>query len=355
MKRHMTFGSTSILLAILALAGTASANDATSLRFECVAQAPSPATAAAPATASAPVDTALKATTDLAMSPTAEYLISKERLTPNEEIFWPGFLTGLRGFEHFYNPVGQPLYFETPLNETSLKLLYLHHEFPNQSQLQGGYVDVFAVQARVALTERLGFIATKDGYSQLRSGLLADDDGWNDIALGFKYALYVDKELDLIVTPGVRYQAGNGDSGVLQGDCQEFSAFVSVAKGFGDLHFIGDLSGRVPLDKDKGNHILQWDLHADYEIFQGVAPLFEVHGLHYLSNGNALPLEVGGLDYSNLGSRFVSGSTVVWASVGGRIKLSPNMSIGAAYEFSLTNKKADIMDQRVTVDIELTW
>lgn len=303
----------------------------------------------------APADTKLQTGTDLTMSPKATFLISPDRLTPNKEIFWPGFLTGLRGFEHFYNPIGQPIYFETAMNQTGLRLIYLHHEFAGGSQLNGGHLDVFAAQARVALTERLGLIATKDGWSKLRAGLLAADDGWNDIALGLKYVVYADKELDLVVTPGIRYQAGNGDAGVLQGNCQEFSPFLSVAKGFGDLHLMGNITGRIPLDKDKGNNIVQWDLHADYEIFKGIAPAVEIHGLHYLSNGTALPLEVGGLDYTNLGSRFVSGSTVVWAGVGGRVKLTPNASIGATFEFALTNRKADIMDKRVTVDIELTW
>lgn len=355
MNAYKTFRSATRLLALpaflLALAGTsttARADFDTSLSLD------EPAKAAAPAAKSEAIGGL--APTNLELSPKATFLISNERLTPNKEVLWPGLLTGLRGFEHFYEPVGQPIYFESPFNNTSLRLLYLHHEFSNNSQLRGGHLDVFAAQIRLALTERLALIATKDGWSKLRAGLLAADDGWNDLALGFKYVIFADKEMDLVITPGIRYQAANGDAGVLQGGSQEFSPFISAAKGFGDLHFIGDITYRIPLDTDKGNRILQWDLHADYEVFKGIAPMIELHGLHYLTNGKRFAaLEVGGLDYANLGSGNVSGSHVVWMGVGARAKLTPNASIGATYEFSLTNRSADIMDKRVTVDIIFTW
>ena len=40
-----------------------------------------------------------------------------------------GFLTGLPGFEGFHEPVGQPIYFESPFNDTGLRFIYLRHEF----------------------------------------------------------------------------------------------------------------------------------------------------------------------------------------------------------------------------------
>jgi hypothetical protein len=277
----------------------------------------------------------------------------------DKEILWPGFLNGLRGFEHFYEPVGQPLYFESPFNNTSVRALFLHHTFSDKSQLGGGEVNVAAVQARLALTERLGFIATKDGYSWLNAGILPEDSGWNAIAAGLKYAVVVDRENDFVLTPGIRFQTQGGESSVLQNSAAEFSAFVSAAKGFGPFHLIGDLAYRLPTDGDKGNDILQWDVHADYEILPesmpGFAPLVELHGLHYLSDGTALPLSVGGLDYSNIGSADVSGSTVVWIGAGARWKMTPNFSTGATYEWALTNRKADIMNDRITLDFTFTW
>ena len=120
-----------------------------------------------------------------------------------------GFIKGLQGFDHFHAPIGQPLFFESPLNTTELRPIYLHHEFPAPL---GGSLDVIAVQARLAITDKLGFIATKDGYSSLNTDLLPDETGWNNLAAGLKYVAIADKESDLVVTPGFRLEFDTGNS-----------------------------------------------------------------------------------------------------------------------------------------------
>lgn len=293
------------------------------------------------------------------ISPTATFLLGPSRIHDDPTILWPGFLSGLRGFEHFYEPVGNPIYFESPFNYTGLRFLYLHHDFPDQSQLGGGDLNVWALQVRLALTERLGFIATKDGYSDLNARILPNDEGWNDFAIGLKYALIVDRENDFVLTPGLRWEWVNGSRGVLQGGTHELSPFISVAKGFGQFHTLANVTGRIPTDLDRGNCILSWDLHLDYELdpqnLPGFAPVLEFHGLHYLSNGESMPLSVGGLDYTNLGSTDVAGSSVFWAGAGFRWKLSPHLSVGSTFEFPLCNASGDIMGNRVTVDLALNW
>lgn len=293
------------------------------------------------------------------VSDRATFLLTPSRIHGDPTIFWPGMLNGLRGFEHFYEPIGNPLYFESPFNNTGLRLLYLYHGFPDGSQIGGGYANVYAAQVRVALTERLAFIATKDGYTDMNAGILPPDDGWNDFAIGLKYVIIADKAADFVLTGGLRWEWENGDRGVLMGKTQELSPFISVAKGFDRLHLLGNVTGRLPMDWNDGNAIVSWDLHVDYEIapkvLPGFAPVFEVHGLHYVSDGNALPLSVGGLDYSNIGSTDVAGDSVFWAGVGARWKLSPHMSLGSTYEFPLHNPDNDIMGNRVTVDLHVTW
>lgn len=296
---------------------------------------------------------------DNRMSDRATFLLSNERITGDNEILWPGFITGLRGFEHFYDPVGNPLYFETPFNDTSLRLLYIWHKFPSGSQIGGGDLSAFAAQIRVALTERLGFIATKDGYSVLNAGILPQDQGWNDFTVGLKYVIIADQDNDFVLTGGARWEWANGDREVLQGGSQELSPFVSFAKGWDRLHLLGNVTGRIPCNGNKGNSILSWDLHLDYEVapeaLPGFAPLVELHGLHYLTDGSALPLNVGGFDYSNIGSTGVAGDSVFSAGLGFRWKLTPNASLGSTWEFPLHNPDNDIMGSRVVADITLSW
>lgn len=270
---------------------------------------------------------------------------------------WQGFLTGLQGFEKFHEPIGQPLYFESPSIETNLRPVYLRHRFADGSTLQGGHVTVYAAQARLALSDRLAFIATKDGYSELETGLLGVDEGWNDLAAGLKYAAVVDQQEQFLLTTGIRYQAENGHRGVLMGGVDEVSPFVSAAKGFDRLHAIGGATWRVPFDSGEGNQVFHWDLHLDYDLNPDsdrvVAPVLEVHGVHYLTDGD-VGLPIGGLDYTNLGSQ-VAGDFVAWASLGVRLEVAKKVEIGAVYEFALTDKNDDIMDRRVTVDMIFRW
>jgi hypothetical protein len=267
-----------------------------------------------------------------------------------------GFLTGLRGFEAFHEPLGQPIYFESPFNDTGLRALWLRHEFSDASTVQGGDLTVYALQARLALTERLALIATKDGYTEVDTGIL-EDEGWNDLAGGLKYVAVADRERAFVLTPGIRYQAENGHRGILQGGADELSPFVSVAKGFDRLHLLGNATLRVPMDGDEGNTVGHWDVHADYDLNPGdrvvAAPLLEVHGVHYLDDG-ALALDVGGLDYTNLGS-MPDASFVAWAGVGLRLEIDQRFELGVCYEFALTDPDEDIMDRRVTVDCFVRW
>ena len=275
-----------------------------------------------------------------------------------------GFLTGLRGFEHFHEPLGQPIYFETPFNDTGVRALFLYHTFGDNAFVQGGHVAVYAAQVRVALSERWQFIATKDGYSDISTGLLGNDAGWNDYAGGLKYVLVADRKQDLVVSTGIRYMTETGSRlyGFLNGNTDEWSPFVSFGKGYDNLHLLGNATLRLPSDSKKGNIVGDWGVHLDYSVNPQdravFAPLVEIHGIHYLDDadpsGPTAGLPFGGIDYTNLGSspnhHFVS-----WAGIGARVEIDHKLEFGACYEFALTNPDDDLMKDRVTVDFILRW
>ncbi len=295
----------------------------------------------------------------------SSYLISDKNLFEGYEGPWTGFLTGMRATtnlrDRFADTVGNPIYFENPFIETSLDLFYLWHDFPSNGQIGGGQLNVWAAQIRVALTDRLAFLATKDGWSELNAGILPRESGWNDYSLGLKYAFIVDESNEFILTGGLRWEIHQGTPDILQGGDSgdnELNPFISVAKKWDRLNFIGIIGARLPMDHNDGNHIVYWDLHFDTEIapetLPGFHPLLEIHALHYLSNADRFPVDFGGLDYTNLGSSDVAGSSVFWGDIGFRWKLSPNVSVGAAYGFPISNPGNDIFNQRVTIDLVLS-
>ena len=63
-------------------------------------------------------------------------------------------------------PVTNPLFFEAAQINTEIRPIFIHHELPT-SFLGGGDANVYAVQARWAVNEKLALIATKDGYVDL--------------------------------------------------------------------------------------------------------------------------------------------------------------------------------------------
>ncbi|MFQ5489786.1 MAG: hypothetical protein ACE5GE_03595, partial [Phycisphaerae bacterium] len=253
--------------------------------------------------------TTLEKSTSFSLRGGPSYLLSSENVFGTPEIPWPGFLTGMRSTtdmgQRFADPVGNSLYFESPFIETHLRFLYLWHDFPPDSELAGGELTAWAGQVRIALTDRLALIAPKDGWTDIQTGIIGENQGWNDFAVGFKYAFIVDPANDFVLTGGLRWEWHNGDREILQGGDaghNELTPFVVVGKGFDNWHFIGDVGWRAPMDHNDGNHIIYWDLHVDCEVapdvLPGFFPLFEIHALHYLTNGNSFPLSVGGLDYT---------------------------------------------------------
>jgi hypothetical protein len=83
----------------------------------------------------------------------------------------------------------------------------------------------------VALTEKLQLVAYKDGFSKFTGGELNGYDGWNDIALGIKYALVQDWANEYHLAFGVGYEFDWGNSEVLQ-NTDELRLWISENKSF---------------------------------------------------------------------------------------------------------------------------
>ncbi len=272
-------------------------------------------------------------------------------VTHLESKAWPGFLTGLPGYDDFVMPVGMFTYFEDPFITTDLRLMYVYNGIPDRSELGNGQVHLVAAAIRVALTERLAFISTKDGYSWFDSDTTPAGDGWNDFAFGLKYALYSSPGEQLLVTAGMRWELVNGSSDVWQGgNSQELSPFISVAKGWDKWHFLGALSGRIPTDRGDANASVVWNLHIDYKLTATFRPILELHGIHWLSDADLLPMSSDYLDVGSLGVSNASGRDFFSAGIGFRWQAMDNVSVGLTWEFPLESPASHLMDQRVTLN-----
>lgn len=262
------------------------------------------------------------------------------------------------------SPVANPIYFEDARITSEVRPIFMHHWLPDRFDINGGsvaldgYVRVTALQLRYAITEKLGFIATKDGYIEFKpKGALQNNHayGWADLAAGFKYALVDDAENQLLVTPGLTITIPTGDDEVMQHDGEgEWNLFVSAAKGFDDFHVLGNIGARIPNDADEQTTQLHYSLQLDYRVHDLFVPFVCLNGYTVLSAADdrllgAVPLNTEMYDLINFGSTDAKGDTFLVLGAGLRSNLTKDLSVGVAYEAG-TSTRQGIFDSRLTID-----
>lgn len=312
------------------------------------------------------------------------------RALPPCPTWFPDFRCERHGrYDGFVPPMMHPYLFEDPFITTGLSVWGVWHEFPDDSILQGGRnapdaiteqgdLWLAAVQARIAITDRVAFIATKDGWVDFSPGLslIDEDEGFTDITAGIKVAAIDDRENNFIVSPSLRYQIDLGDHGIAQGNgAGVFIPDVSLGWGIDRFHVLADLGGQFPINTDAQSTSLFWHLHLDYAVHKYFVPFVEFGGFQYLDGGegrlrvklkggNHLQLRAAqallgtdpeeGYDYANLGSRGVAGEHVAAWAVGVRVPVTQHLILGASYERPFTDNR-DVLEQRVTVNATLEF
>lgn len=267
-------------------------------------------------------------------------------------------VAAMSGPEKFVKPISQPFFNEDSFITTDVRLWALYHDFGDsfgqdffvrqgtgsrvnrQPQGLGGNAMVFALQGRLALTDRLQFVAYKDGFTTIDtdikdvavdgtfdSGIFAPvglGSGYNDIAVGLKYQFYRDVPNKLFAAAGVGYEFPVGDKDVLQNN-DEWRAWVSVSKGYGPMHFNAVLNYFYQDGSDAftlvpgtdSSHSISWHLHADWYAGPYFSPVAELHGYHYIDRGSEF--SINGVDLTNLGG----GGDIIIFTVGGEVRPMP--------------------------------
>src|SRR5262249_33729745 len=157
-----------------------------------------------------------------------------------------------------------------------------HDEIPVEHPLHGGNFDVIGVQARVALTDRLTFIADKSGYAWFRPGIGPDTDGFLNVAAGLRYLVIRDVPRQFLLSVGAQFEPQTGESRVFQNQKGGvLTGFTTAAKQFGCWHLVGTAGYQVPMDHDENSSFYYASVHLDRSFFGWLYPLFEVNWFHY--------------------------------------------------------------------------
>jgi len=293
--------------------------------------------------------------------------------------WFPDLQCGRSGrWEGFHKPIVAPYFFEDPFITTGIYPYFVQHDFPGRSAFQGGHASVAAVQIRVAITDKVAFVATKDGYAWFRPGndLLDDQQGWLNIGGGLKAALYENEEENFLVSGTLRFEFDTGSSDVFQdhGDGVVIPS-VSWAWGNGPLHMIGDLGGQIPLDGGDQSSSIFAHLYADYEVAPMFVPFAQINWMHWTDSGNGkLPIDLNvgvtlpvdtvqaalgtgsfeGADVWNLGSKGVGGLDLWTAALGFHVPITEHITLSAAYERPFSHHKG-VFQQRITTSVAIEF
>jgi hypothetical protein len=284
----------------------------------------------------------------------------------------------------FVSPVSNPVNFEDPRARSEVRAIYAYHKIASDFGREldpggiGGDAHIVAVQLRLAVTDRLALIATKDGYVWLRpKHVLSNEDGWANIAFGAKYNFYKDPKLGALASVGLRYEAPSGNTDVFQGQNAVdgksrgegiLNPFFSAGWGTsdlgpGDLHVLTYVGMRWAIE-GYDSSFFDWSLHADYGLdlgaFGTIFPLIETNLITTTDGGRRLPISQEGFDFFNFGSSGATDHTVMTIAYGFRYRLFEGLGnimgkglgadLGATYENTLTDRR-DIFNWRVTTDL----
>jgi hypothetical protein len=267
-------------------------------------------------------------------------------------------------FDDFISPMINFVFFEDPRTVTELRPIFVNHWVPDtigNNIPADGTIELYALQFRAALTERLSLIAVKDGFIVDGTGGALDtllDDGWAAVTAGLKYNLYRDPQSGTLGSVGFTYEIPVGSQRTLQdvGD-GEFHLFFTGGQRFlnGNAHWLSSVGYRIAVDDDVQNSAIHWSNHLDLRLSAWSYVFTEFAWWHWTDDAtNGLPLGVAGQDLFNLPSNDVVGNDLLTQSVG--VKFTPTRctEIGIGYEFPLTEFK-DVIDSRIMVDLILRF
>lgn len=263
-------------------------------------------------------------------------------------------------FSEFVSPITNPLFFEDPRTLTEVRTIFAQHWIPTSNPVfNGGNVQYLAVQARVALTERLSIIANKDGYIWLDSGndaAIPDGDGWADVAAGLKYNLIRDPGNQFLVSLGTTYELDVGTHRVFQGRGDgEFHVFATAGALLApNTHWLTASGFRLPTDTSARSQMWYWSNHWDYHVGNGWYGLFECNWFHWMQSADALPVNFEGFDLFNLGAADVAGNDIVTVGFGAKKRFGRMNEFGVAWEVPVTERR-DITASRLYVDLIIRY
>jgi len=281
------------------------------------------------------------------------------------------------GFDAARRPMTNPTLFDLAVPSTNVHAIYMHQRLPSTISQGGGAggthdldgsFDLYALQFEYAFNERLSLVATKDGYVDFKpKNTLSKESGFANLAAGLKYAFILDPVAQTALSGTAVIEIPTGQTKVFQGTGNgALNLNLAGLQLKDDWQFAGSLGVHLPFDNKVEALTGFMSAHAGYNVTSKFYVLAEINWFTVLSKGNgsaefsssqlgtAVPATVDfeGGDLLNFGAANANQNRdIVTAALGVRYKLTDSADLGLAYELPLTDKKNNMMKDRLTVDL----
>ncbi len=257
----------------------------------------------------------------------------------------PGQLTRGRfesdhAFDGFTTPLSNVIQSKDPRSLTELRFVYLGDYSRNSTPvIGGGTFQVYAMQVRLAVTERLQLFADKDGFAMVSPKGGKSIFGMANINVGAKYVFIRDVENQFLFSGAIQYEAPTGYPSIFEGHGNGMLAVYGIiGKQFWDnWHFVSTFGQNIALNNSNSGYFMT-TAHLDRR-FGKFVPFYEANWFYYNQSGTHLPgvgIEGGGL--LNLGASKVMGLNYVTNAIGFNYEFSQHVIFGVAYEYQLTSR-----------------
>lgn len=274
-------------------------------------------------------------------------------------------------FDQYIRPLTNPVYNIDPRNETTLRVVHLQQKMPSHIETTlgrvalGGDFNVTALQLTYAFNERFSLVAEKTGYIDFNpDNTLSDENGWADYGAGLKYAFLYDPDSKFILSGRMFFELTQGSSEVFQGNGNgNVTPSLHFLKGFDRLQLAGGAGVTIPFDSGDESTVMFDTWHVSYAVTPWFFPLIELNHFCVLDEGNRKSLvpsivSFEGGDLINFGAQHGERNKhIVTLGLGSRFRVLQdvafikNMDLGVGYEFPLTDKNENLMEDRWTFDV----
>jgi hypothetical protein len=245
-------------------------------------------------------------------------------------------------FDGFTGPLSNPVQFKDPRSLTEARFLFMNNwARPGGVPVLGtGSFQVYALQLRLALSERLQLYADKDGIVRLSPNPGKSVTGLANLMAGLKYVWIRDVENQFLFSTAIQYEVPTGYANIFQNQgAGLLGMYAILGKEFGDnWHLILQAGQNLAMDDVLTGYFMT-SAHIDRR-FGRFTPFYEANWFYYNQPGNFLPASVGieGGGWLSLGTAGTAGLNYLTNAVGFKYDVTDFAELGVGYEFQLSNR-----------------